>query len=200
MDNGYLTCNVIIIKHYHSTPNLSPQGFPDLCCNNWPTKWDCLLASQWRHNGHNSISNHRPHHCLFNRLFRRRSKKTSKLRFTGLCVGNSPGTCEFPAQRASNTENVSIWWRHHGNVNPMSTFFCKNNASSSNNFITSFDFTSCSLPTSTFRDMSKHAPSQWEMSFQCNNISHWLGGIPMLIPALWLIWWIVSVLRCCLWI
>ena len=27
----------------------------------------------------------------FNSLFRRRSKKTSKLRVTGLCVGNSPG-------------------------------------------------------------------------------------------------------------
>ena len=37
--------------------------------------------------------------------------KTSKLRVIGLCVGNSPGTGdgEFPAQRASNAENVSIW-------------------------------------------------------------------------------------------
>ena len=48
------------------------------------------------------------------RLFRRRSKKTSKLRVTGLCVGNSTGTGEFPAQMASNAEKVSIWWRHHG--------------------------------------------------------------------------------------
>ena len=23
------------------------------------------------------------------------------------------GTGEFPAQRASNAENVPIWWRHH---------------------------------------------------------------------------------------
>ena len=45
---------------------------------------------------------------------RRRSKKTSKLRVTGLCDGNSPVTCEFPAQMASNAENVSIWWRRHG--------------------------------------------------------------------------------------
>ena len=43
---------------------------------------------------------------------RRRSKKTSKLRTTGLCAGNSPVTGEFLAQRASNAENVSIWWRH----------------------------------------------------------------------------------------
>ena len=68
---------------------------------------------QWRQNEHDSVSNHQPHYCLLNRLFRRRSKKTSKLRVTGLCVGNSPGTGEFPAQRASYVENVSIWWRHH---------------------------------------------------------------------------------------
>ena len=24
------------------------------------------------------------------------------------------GTSEFPAQTASNAENVFIWWRHHG--------------------------------------------------------------------------------------
>ena len=29
-----------------------------------------------------------------------------------LSNGNSPVTGEFPAQRASNTANVSIWWRH----------------------------------------------------------------------------------------
>ena len=27
--------------------------------------------------------------------------------------GNSPGTGEFPAQMATNAENVSISWRHH---------------------------------------------------------------------------------------
>ena len=67
----------------------------------------------WRHNGRGSVSNHQPHDCLLNRLFRRRSKKTSKLRVTGLWAGNSPGAGEFPAQMASNAENVSIWWRHH---------------------------------------------------------------------------------------
>ena len=40
-------------------------------------------------------------------------RKTSKLRVTGICVGNSPGTGEFPAKMASNAENVSICWRHH---------------------------------------------------------------------------------------
>ena len=68
---------------------------------------------QWRYNGHNGVSNHHPHNCLLNRLFRRRSKKASKLRVTGPCAGNSPVTGEFPAKMASNAEFVSIWWRHH---------------------------------------------------------------------------------------
>ena len=68
---------------------------------------------KWRHNDHDSVSNHHPHGCLLNRLFRRRSKKALKLRVTGLSVGNSPGTGEFPAQRASYAENISVWWRHH---------------------------------------------------------------------------------------
>ena len=65
----------------------------------------------WRHNGRDSVSNHQPHDYLLNRLFRRRSKKTSKLRVTGLFARNSPGTGEFPAQMARNAEDLSIWWR-----------------------------------------------------------------------------------------
>ena len=79
---------------------------------------------QWRHNKCGGVSNHRRLDCLLNRLFGRRSKKTSKLRITGLCKGNPPVTGGFPSQRASTAENVSIWWRHHGvmvrNVNPSS--------------------------------------------------------------------------------
>ena len=40
------------------------------------------------------------------------SKKTSKLRITGLCEGNSPVAGDFHAHKASNAENVAIWWRH----------------------------------------------------------------------------------------
>ena len=50
---------------------------------------------------------------LLNRLFRRRSQKISKLYVIGLCEGNSPVSGEFPAQRTSYAENISIWWRHH---------------------------------------------------------------------------------------
>ena len=44
---------------------------------------------QWRHIGRDRVSNHQPHDYLLNSLFKRRSKKTSKLRVTGLCAGNS---------------------------------------------------------------------------------------------------------------
>ena len=57
---------------------------------------------QWRHYGRDDVSNHQPHDCL-----------ETKLRVTGLCAVNAPVTGEFFAQKASNAENVSIWWRHH---------------------------------------------------------------------------------------
>ena len=72
------------------------------------------VTLRWRHNEQDSVTNHQPRDCLLNPLFGRRSKQTSKLRVTDLCVGNSPGTGEFPAQKASYAENFSIWWRHHG--------------------------------------------------------------------------------------
>ena len=53
---------------------------------------ELLMALQWRHNERGGVSNHQPHYCLLNPLFRRRSKKTSKLRFIGLCAWNSPVT------------------------------------------------------------------------------------------------------------
>ena len=74
------------------------------------------FSLQWRHNGCDGVSDHQPYDCLLNPLFRRRWKKPSKLHVTGLCEGNSPVwrvTGEFPVQRASDAENVSIWRRYH---------------------------------------------------------------------------------------
>ena len=55
-----------------------------------------LYALHWRHNDHSSVSNHQPHGCLLNRIFRRRSKNTSKLRVAGVCKGSSPGPVNSP--------------------------------------------------------------------------------------------------------
>ena len=69
----------------------------------------------WRHNGHNSVSNHQPYDCLLRRLFRRRSKQTSKLRVTGLCAGNSPGPVNFPhkwpvTRKMFPFDDVIMWY------------------------------------------------------------------------------------------
>ena len=37
----------------------------------------------------------------------------NQFRVTGFSEANSLVAGEFPSQRSSNTENVSIWWRHH---------------------------------------------------------------------------------------
>ena len=55
---------------------------------------------QWRHNGRNGVSNHQHRDCLLSRLIRPRSKKTPKLRITGLCAGNSPATGDW------------VWYSH----------------------------------------------------------------------------------------
>ena len=80
---------------------------------------------QWRHYQRDGVSNHQPHDYLFNRLFRHISTKTSELDVTGLCVGKSPVTGEFPAQRASYAEMFdSIWWRHHESFNQNNCDWC----------------------------------------------------------------------------
>ena len=74
------------------------------CCSQNADLNGKFLPLQWRQNGHDGISNHQPHDCLLNRLFRCWPKKTSKLSVAGLCVV----TGEFPAQRASNAEQFPL--------------------------------------------------------------------------------------------
>ena len=69
------------------------------------------MRAWWRHKERDGVSNHRHLNCLFNRLFRCRSKKISKLCFSVGGIHRWP--VNFPAQKASNAENVSVWWRHH---------------------------------------------------------------------------------------
>ena len=49
----------------------------------------------------------------------------SKLRVFGFCVGNSPLTGEFPAQKASNAENISILLRHHESSHRRGSSYCE---------------------------------------------------------------------------
>ena len=45
---------------------------------------------------------------LLNRLFRRRLKKVSTVRVTGLCEGNPPVTGGFPSENTSNGEMLPL--------------------------------------------------------------------------------------------
>ena len=67
------------------------------------------ITLEWRHNERDGVLNHPRLDYLLNRLFRRWSKKASKLRITGVGEGNPPVTGEFPPQKASDAENGSIW-------------------------------------------------------------------------------------------
>ena len=72
-----------------------------------------VLSLQWRHNNP-MVSQITSLTIVYSAIYSGTDQsKHSELRVTGLCGGNSPVTGEFPAQRASNGENVSIWWRHH---------------------------------------------------------------------------------------
>ena len=120
-----------------------------MCCNISCLiyKHGCIYISyikplDWRHNGRDSVSNHQPHDCLLNRLIRRRSKKTSKLRVTGLCAGNSLVTGEFPHKWPVTQETLpfndvimhlvvfSVWWygdsRWHSNKLLVRRYWIKN--------------------------------------------------------------------------
>ena len=83
----------VCVFHCHVTLLTS-----NLLCLKWEDsiEWSVTryeyTALRWRHNDHAGVSNHQPHGCLLNRLFRRKSKKTSKLRVTGLC-GQLRGKC-----------------------------------------------------------------------------------------------------------
>ena len=109
----YIYCGfphiTLIHTELHNTHNTLWKAMVVYYDLSWRTAVCKGKTLQWRHNG---LSNYHPHDCLLNRLFGRRSKKTSKFRVTGLCEGNSTVTGEFPARRASN---VSTWWRHHEN-------------------------------------------------------------------------------------
>ena len=82
---------------FNIIPDVATQDAMALACSHATdlVSWDVL---QRCHNGRDGVPNHQPHDCLLIRLFRRRSKKTSKLRAIGLCAGNSPvtGDTRFP--------------------------------------------------------------------------------------------------------
>ena len=71
--------------------------------------WSITVMSH----AHHGVTNHRQLDCLFNGLFRVIIKKTSKLRIEGPLFGK---TSEFPSQRTSNAQRISVSLRHDCSV------------------------------------------------------------------------------------
>ena len=104
------------------------MGFQNFqqCCFRLPYWWSnsthwmgwlflVIFSLQWRHNEPDGVSNHQFHNCLLNRLFRRRSKKTSKLRVTAFVRGihrwpvNSPTKGQWRG-KCFHLMTVIMWW------------------------------------------------------------------------------------------
>ena len=107
-------CSRLFTWWYHKTFSINTVYRVDITMH---ADW-----SQWHHNGRDGVSNRQPHDCLLNRLFRHRSKKTSKLHFTGLRVGNSSrkgpatGKCFHLMMSSCTTETDTYRNRYSMNI------------------------------------------------------------------------------------
>ena len=84
-----------------------------------------------------------------------------------LCVGTPPATGGFPSQRARGMELWCFLWcmpewilEQTAELMVIGTPWCWCDASFA--------------ITQRTRDLSRYAPSQWETSLHCNDVSHWL--------------------------
>ena len=122
--SGYISIQISDL-FLHTFSRKRPENFMDGRKDSWPDKrlkglvgwmkrWYFVLQTDgWTTRKHYSdimsaMASQITSITIFNStvyLFMHRSKKTSKLRVTGLCEGNSPLSSEFPAQSASTAEN-----------------------------------------------------------------------------------------------
>ena len=77
-----------------------------------------LIPLHWRYNDHDGVSNHQPHGC-YSTVYSDADKKKSKLRVTGLCVGNSPGPVNSPhkgpvTRKMFPFDDVIMHWKCFG--------------------------------------------------------------------------------------
>ena len=68
---------------------------------------------QWRHNESDYISNHRCLHCFSTVGPGADQRKDQSSASLASVRGVHRWRVNYPPKKASNAENVSIWWRHH---------------------------------------------------------------------------------------
>ena len=102
------------VKRFHTQRNIVCYRFISHSSQVSPYHIKVIWFSlQWRHNVHDGVSNHQPHHCLLNRFSsadQRKHQSSASLAFVwGLHRWPVNSPCEWPVTR----KNISIWWRHH---------------------------------------------------------------------------------------
>ena len=89
---------IVFLLRYRSRFGCEEECWPNYILRK-RSDWDqCFCASslRWRHNGHDGVSNHQPHHCLLNRLFGCRSKKHQSSASLAFVRGIHRGPVNFP--------------------------------------------------------------------------------------------------------
>ena len=98
------------------------RAVDERCWSLWPAIYWHVHRKAWM--------KHYINKCLLNHLFRRRSKKTSKLRVTGLCTGNSPGPVNSPhkgpvTRKMFPFDDVMMHWSNAEEYGQMKIFLHK---------------------------------------------------------------------------
>ena len=96
--NIHIKCKATRLVHSRSVKYIAGNGQVFRCWNR--LSWDNHFCNSMNFR-------------LAQLLVQAQIKENTNLRVTCLCVGNPPVTGEFLAQRASSTDNVSLWWRHY---------------------------------------------------------------------------------------
>ena len=96
LDLNVSTQNILLTSNIMTWSPVSFLVASFACCVFLSRNAEIHLALQRRHNERDGVSNHQRLNCLLKCWLRHRSKKTSKLRVTGLCVANSPVTNDRP--------------------------------------------------------------------------------------------------------
>ena len=110
--NDLIPLTLIFFREFYSKPaKFVSSHIPTVYLLFWVLNpCDITLASSWTR-----LRLKSPAPRLFTQPFiQAHITETPKLRVTGLCAGSSAVNGEFLTQRASDAENVSSWWRHHG--------------------------------------------------------------------------------------
>ena len=88
--------------------------FNDVIFITQPDRWHKHTSLQWRHDDHDGVSKWPASRVFAQAFIQAQIKENIKAMRHWPLLGKFTGDrCEFPAQMASNAENVYIWWRHH---------------------------------------------------------------------------------------